>query len=310
MGAGKAIIMALLAIAIVAWGVRPAAAAAPRVVVSIAPLHSLVAGVMAGVGRPHLLVAGGASPHDYTLRPSDARALAAADIVFRVGPGADGILDRPLAALAGRARVIRTIETPGVTVLPARAGGVFAPHDHGGDGARSPDPHLWLEPANAAAIVAEAVAVLAAHDPARAATYRANGARSAARLAALRGELAAIVRPVAGTPFVVFHDAYQYFERAFGLAARGALTLATDRQPGVRRVAALRAAIVAGKAVCVFAEPQFPPALVATITAGTTARAGTLDPLGAALPPGPEHYFMLLRGLATALVDCLSGPPR
>jgi zinc transport system substrate-binding protein len=294
----------------------PAAAAAPKVVASIKPVHSLVSGVMRGLGAPVLLVSGGGSPHGYSLRPSEARALSEADLVFWIGSGFEAFLVRPLAALAGRrARVIALAEAQGVRLLEARRGGAWdaqeeaAAHDgevagHGASG--SADLHIWLDPRNAIAIVRAAVTALARADPENASRYRRNGASSIAQIEALDGEIAKTLAPVRERPYVVFHDAYQYFERRYGLHTAGAIAVNPEQPPGARRLSGIRAKIAALGVVCVFTEPQFRPALVDTVIAGSAARSAVLDPLGAALPAGPEAYFALMRGLAASLVGCLS----
>jgi zinc transport system substrate-binding protein len=279
------------------------------VVVSILPLHGLVTAVMAGVGSPHLLVRGGASPHDASLRPSDARALSAARLVVWAGPGLEAFLVKPLRALAGAARVLTLAEAPGMVLLKQRAGGAFEA-EAGGEGdrghAESVNPHLWLDPRNAIEIARRVAAALAGLDPGNAPRYAANLARLVARLEALDRELAARLGPLAGIPFAVFHDAYPYLEARYGLRALGALTVNPAVPPGAKRLAALRARLRELGATCVFAEPQFRPAVVAALVEGTGARAATLDPLGAGLAPGPEAYFVLMRELADGLAACLA----
>lgn len=300
-----AVLLALLALVAAPAGVL----AAPQVVVSIRPVHSLVAAVMEGVGTPRALLPGGASPHTYALKPSDARALSRADVVFWIGPGLENFLARPLATLAGRARVVTLAEAPGLTLLPARQGGVWAEdgdiehdHDHAGT-----DPHLWLDPVNASAMVAAAVAALAEADPPHADAYRANGARAAARLAELDRELAARLAPLGDRPFVVFHDAYRYLEHRYGLRAVGAVAVSPERPPGARRLGELRRRIAELGGACVFREPQFPPRLAEVLAEGAPVRPGVLDPIGADLPEGPDLYPALMRRNAAALVACLAG---
>jgi zinc transport system substrate-binding protein len=306
----------LLAAALIAlaWAAAPAAAA-PKVVASIMPVHALVAGVMEGVGAPVLLIRRGGSPHGYSLRPSEARALSEADLVFWIGGQLETFLARPLAALAGRARVIALSEAAGVRLLPVRRGGAWDTHGedagHLGDELAeqkdsAADPHLWLDPRNAVGIVRAAVAALTRADLENAGRYRRNGQTLIAGIEALDGEIADQLAPVRNRPFVVFHDAYQYFERRYALNAIGSVAVSPDRPPGARRLAEMRSRIAALGAVCVFTEPQFRPALVDTVIAGTAARTGVLDPLGAALPVGPDAYFALIRGLAASLARCLS----
>jgi zinc transport system substrate-binding protein len=302
-------------------------AAAPRVVADIAPVHSIVARVMAGAGTPELLMPPGASPHGYALRPSEAARLDAAGIVFWIGPALTPWLAGPLAALSPDARHVELAEAEGVTLLPMRAGGPFEVHDHDHDhdddhghgdhaghddddhdrehAADSADGHLWLDPGNAAAIADAAAAALADIDPENAALYIANAEAFAAELTALSAEIDATLDPLRGRPFVVFHDAYQYFEAAFGLPAAGSISLGEADAPSAARVAEIRERIAAEGVVCVFAEPQFEPRLVATVIEGSDARSGVLDPVGADLEPGPGLYPALLTGLAQGFADCL-----
>ncbi len=277
---------ALAVFSVLLYAVTGARADAParRVVVSIAPLHSLIAGVMAGIGAPTLLVRGAASAHGGALRPSDARALQAAHVVFWIGPALERFLVKPLKSLAGRARVIALAEMLGLGEA---------------------DPHVWLDPANARAIVAVAAAVLAEADPGNGSAYRANATRLSARLDALDRDLAARLAPVRGVPYLVFHDAYRHFEARYGLTSVGAVTRNPEAAPGARRLAQLRRLISERGVACLFTEPQSPPALARAVTEGTPARIATLDPLGAALAPGPEAYFALMGSLADDLTACL-----
>lgn len=286
--------------------------AAPRVVAIVPPVHSLVAEVMEGVAEPTLLVPATASAHTYSLRPSEARALAEADLVFWIGPVYETFLEKPLAALARTGRLVRLADAPGLFLLDSRGGGAWESHAHDGHahshhGKDEIDGHLFLDPRNAKAMVAAIARALAAADAGNAARYRANADRLAARLDALDAELAVILAPVRGKPFIVFHDAYQYFEARYGLNAVGSVTVSPERQPGARRLQALRRKIGALGAVCVFAEPQFEPTLLQTVIKGTNARTGTLDYLGVDTPAGPHAYFATMRAIARSLAACLGG---
>lgn len=290
----------------------PAGAAPPRVVASIPPLHSLVTGVVGDRAPVRLLVPGGQSPHTFSLAPSDARALAAADVVFAAGDVAEAFLQRPLAALAGDARIVRMAALEGVRRLPARRGGTWSGprahddgHGHAGDDAAL-DPHLWLDPHNAAVFTRAVADTLAALDPAHARRYRDNATALQARLEALDRALADTLAPVADVPYLVFHDAYQYLEARYGLAAAGAVAVDPGRPPGARRLHELRARIAREGIACLFTEPQFTPKIAQAIVEGTGARIATLDPLGARLEAGPELYFELMRGLAGDLRGCLA----
>jgi len=289
------------------------AAAEPRVVASVPPIHALVAGVMKDVGKPTLIVRGVGSAHTYSLHPSEARALSEADIVFWVGPIYERFLEKPLATLAAKARRIELDWAPGVTLLPVREGGTWehddtSGHDHGQEDApdlSEMDGHMFLDPENAKAIVRAAVTTLSEVDPANAPRYTANGDQTIARLGALDAELRAILAPVKDKPFIVFHDAYQYFERRYDLNAVGSITVSPERPPGAQRLQRLRRKIADLGTTCVFAEPQFEPALVQIVVEGANAKTGILDPLGADVIPGPDAYFATMRTLARSLADCL-----
>ncbi|MBE0578107.1 zinc ABC transporter substrate-binding protein [Devosia sp.] len=296
------------------------AMAAPNVVASIKPVHSLVSAVMAGVGEPTLIVKGSASPHTYALRPSDAGALESADLVFWTGHGMELFLADALETLANDATVVELADSPGITLLPVREGGAFEAHAdeaHGDHEGETPeehaaheehgegDMHFWLDPENAKLMVTQIAATLADADPDNAAAYQANAEAELVRLDALEAELATMLAPVADRPFIVFHDAYQYFESRFGLSLVGSVTVTPDVVPGAARIDELKAKLGTSGATCVFAEPNFEPAVISAITEGTPAKAGVLDPEGGALAEGPGLYADLLRGLATSLVDCL-----
>lgn len=299
------------------------ALAAPAVVASIKPVHSLVSAVMAGIAEPTLIVKGAASPHTYALRPSDAGALESADIVFWTGHGMELFLADALETLATQAKVVELADAPGITLLPVREGGAFEAHSHEGEGedhdhahegddhadhaheGEGGDMHFWLDPDNAALMVTQIKQTLVAADPDNAAAYTANAAAEIARLQALATELETTLAPVNDKPFVVFHDAYQYFESRFGLTLAGSVTVTPDVMPGAQRIGELKAKVAELGATCVFAEPNFEPTIIAAITEGSTAKSGTLDPEGGALAEGPDLYPNLLRDLAKSLVDCL-----
>lgn len=297
------------------------AVAALKVVASIPPVHSLVAKVMDGVAIPELIVRPGASPHAHSLRPSEARALDRADVVFWIGSEMETSLAKPITALAERARVVALSDIQGLIRLNSRHGGLWEEgepfeesdddgHDHAsahsGPHTGTVDPHIWLDSHNATRIVATIVDVVTAEDPTNADVYRANGDRAMSWLAALDSDIAERLAPIRDVPYVVFHDAYQYFENRYGVNAVGSITVDPERRPGAKRLAAMRQKITSLDAKCVFSEPQFEPALARTVVEGTPARLAVLDPLGADVLPGPDHYFHLLRGLANSLVNCLA----
>ena len=274
----------------------PARAEGIKVVASIAPVHSLLSGVMDGIGRPDLLVRGAGTPHAFALKPSSARLLNEARLVFWVGPGLERFLVKPLSALPRRVMAVELATAEGVKTRRFR--------DAGGT-----DPHVWLDPRNAAAMTRIMVIVLANADPANAALYRRNGAALLARLGKLEAKISQTLEPVTGVSYLTFHDAFGYFEDRFGLRSAGAVAVAAGRPVGAKRISALRRLIRTGKIPCVFTEPEFEPALARTLIEGTKARIGILDPLGAGLTPGPGLYADLMRGLARSLKRCLKGGP-
>jgi zinc transport system substrate-binding protein len=299
-------------------GLRAAAAEAPQVVASIKPIHSLVAGVMEGIGEPEYLVVGAGSEHGYSLRPSQAAALSQARVVFWVGENLETFLVKPLEALSGDAAVVALSTVDGLHMLPTREGGMWDEHadehedehadgdghgDHDGHGGF--DMHVWLDPDNAEAMVDAIATALSAADPEHAADYQANAAKVHDQLAALDLDLRERLAPIGDRPFVVFHDAYHYVEDRYGLNAVGSIMVDPQRRPSAGRLGEIRAKLEELDAACVFAEPQFEPALVDTVIEGTSAKKGVLDPLGAGLEAGPQQYFQLMTGLADSLVTCL-----
>ena len=295
--------------------------AVPNVVASIKPVHSLVAAVMAGVGEPTLIVKGAASPHTYALKPSDASALESANVVFWTGHGMELFLSDALESLSGDATVVELADAPGITLLPVREGGAFEPHahegedhdhaddhahdDHAHDEHEEGDMHFWLDPENAKLMVTQIADTLAEADPVNATAYQDNADAERLKLDALEAEIATTLAPVKDKPFIVFHDAYQYFEARFGLNLAGSITVIPDTMPGAARIDELKAKLADLGPTCVFAEPNFAPTIISAITEGSAAKSGTLDPEGSALPAGVALYPDLLRGLAASLADCL-----
>ena len=346
-----------------------AAKADIEVVTSIKPVHSLVSGVMAGVGNPSVIIEGAGSPHTYSLKPSQAKQLQDAKLLFWMGDELETFLVGPIENIAQSATTIKLIYSHNLKKIKFREGGMFDDHDdhddhgdhddhekhakeehddHGHDehdhekhakeehddhgheehdhekhakkehddhgdhdghddhGHGEFDPHVWLDPVNAKAIVHEIEEALVKADPEHASTYEANAQKMMDKLNSLIVELRTELEPVHDKGFIVFHDAYQYFEQRFDVAAIGSITVSPEVMPGAERVSELRKKISDLSATCVFSEPQFEPKLVGTLVEGTGARTGVLDPLGASLTKGPDLYFQLLRNMASSLKKCLS----
>ena len=290
-----------------------------KVVVTIKPLHALVAQVMAGVGAPELLVKGAASPHSYALKPSEARALHNADLFFRMSETVESFTVKVVKSLPKRVEVVTLQEAPGLKLLALRTGATFEPHSHGketahghGHGHAKPqkgdaiDGHAWLDPDNAK--VDGRAHPAGARREVPGARLRLQGQRRGAREQSSmrwRPSSTAISKPIADKPYIVFHDAFQYLERRYGLNVVGSISINPEVPPSAKRLTELRRKIQSLSAVCVFAEPAFDRRLVDNLIEGTSARTGTLDAEGGSLDPGPDLYFTLMRKLASALKSCL-----
>lgn len=306
----------------------------PEVAVDIAPVHSLVARVMEGVGTPDLIVAPGGSPHEFALRPSQAAALQNADVVFWVSPDLTPWMSNALETLSPDAAVTELLEADGTIELELRESALFEAHadhdehdddhgdgeeehddhddhdeedhdDHDAHGHGAHDTHAWLSPQNAITWLGVIAEQLSTADPENAGAYSSNAAAATEEMQALIEEINTTLDPMRGTSFIVFHDAYQYFETAFNFPAAGAISLSDASDPSPARIAEIQARIAEEGISCVLAEPQFNPGLVTTVLAGTEAATGVLDPLGSDLEPGPGLYPQVLRNLADTLAECL-----
>ncbi len=307
----------LLLVAIAAWAASAVWAQAEvdaKILATIKPVHALVAQVMGATGSPQLLVGGSASPHAYVMKPSDAKKLAVAEVVFRMSAEVEPFTIKAAKSLPAATVLVTLQQAPGVVTLPLREGGAFEDHTHeaahahvhtDADGGEV-DGHVWLDPANAKAMLDQIAETLGRRTPASAALYRANAASAKAGIDALASDLERELSPLAGKPYIVFHDAYQYFEKRFGLSVAGSITVNPEIPPSGKRLSALRAKITKSGATCVFGEPNFDAKVIATITEGTAARTGTLDPEGAGLQPGPALYDTLMRNLAASVKACLT----
>lgn len=298
------------------------ALAAPRVVASVLPVHAIVSAVMGDVGEPELLLPGKLAEHRAKFTPQQLSDLAEADLVFIIGEG----LESKLSQLSGSEavngkRFVELALAPGIRTLPIREGGAWGDHDHAGEahdhaehageadvpGVLRFDPHVWLDPFNARLMAVAVAQALVQADPMNGAVYLANANRFAAELEKDMAAIAQELAPVKGKHFVVFHDAFQYFETRFGLTGTGSITDVSASAPSAQRLSEVREKILAAKAACVFREPQYDGKVVAAVIEGTGAREGVLDPLGADVTPGPGAYQVLIGNLAKSFKDCLSG---
>jgi len=328
---------------------------APKVAVDIAPVYSLVSRVMEGVGTPDLVMQQGSSPHEYSLRPPEAKALQNADLVFWIGEDLSPWLEGAIDTLASDATVTELMEAEGTTKLEFRESALFEAHVHGdedhveheehghdehddhaehdehghdehddhaeheehghdehddhagheGHDHGSHDPHAWLSPNNAMTWLNVIAGQLSAADPENAGAYFANAAAGRSEIEATMGEVNAILDPVRGGHFIVFHDAYQYFEADFDFPAAGAISISDASDPSPSRIDEIQARIAGEGIDCVLAEPQFNAGLVQTVLNGVDAQTGVLDPLGSDLKLGATLYPELIKGMATTLAGCM-----
>ena len=298
------------------WFNLAMAASDLKVVVSIKPFHSLVSTVMQGVSEPALLLNGNNSPHTYSLRPSAAVKLQNADLVFWGGENLEGFLAKPIHSLAAGARVVSFEDTPGLILRPFRSVKEWQELDPESKNDqdhvkkrkinRLPgnDPHIWLDPLNAQKITQYLIQILSKFDPENSQTYHSNGKKTILRLSDLNIQLETKMSSVSSKPYIVFHDAYQYFEKRYQLNPIASVTVSSGPSTSVGRLIDIRKKIKIKKVLCIFTEPQFSPKLVQTVISGTAVKKGILDPIGTRISPGPEMYFTLLNNISHSISTC------
>ena len=312
-----------------------------KVVASIKPIHSLASYLMDGIRKPDLIVDGYSSPHGFALKPSHAKMLQEADIIFYVGEDLENFLEKPLKSIAKKAEKIELMEIKGLNKLKFRERNIFDGHDdhgHDEDGHKEDDhddehkheedghkeddhddhghdedgheghahgeydPHIWLDPENAKVILNEMVEHLIENDEKNASTYKKN-------LKNAEKDLDKLVKKVKSDlnkdfKSIVFHDAYQYFEERFNVNVMGAFTVNTDVMPGAEQLAEIREIIEHDKVSCIFSEPQFNPDIINAVAKDMNIKTGVLDPLGATLEPGKDLYFDLIKNMSKSFKGC------
>ena len=299
-----------------------------KVVASIKPIHSLASYLMDGVAKPDLIVDGYSSPHGFSLKPSHAKMLQNADIIFWVGEDLENFLVKPLNSIAKKAEKIELMEIKGLEKLKFRERNIFDGHeghdDHGhdedghkeddhdehghdehgheGHAHGEHDPHIWLDPENAKVILNEMVEHLIENDEKNASTYKKNLKKAQKDL----DKLLKKVKSDLNKDFksIVFHDAYQYFEKRFDVNVLGAFTVNTDVMPGAEQLAEIREIIEHDKVSCIFSEPQFNPDIINAVAKDMDIQTGVLDPLGATLDPGKDLYFDLIKNMSKSFKGC------
>ena len=315
-----------------------------KVVASIKPIHSLASYLMNGVAKPDLIVDGYASPHGFAMKPSHAKMLQNADLIFWVGEDVENFLEKPLGSIAKKAEKIELMQIKGLQVLKFRERNIFDDHDdHGHDdhdkkedhdshakkedhddhgkkedhddhGKKEDhddherhahgefDPHIWLDPINAKVILNEMVEHLIENDPKNEAKYKSNLDEALKDIDKLTIDVMTELSNSVSS--IVFHDAYQYFEKRFNVNILGAFTVNTDVMPGAEQLAEIREIIEHDKVACVFSEPQFNPDIIKAVAKDMNIKTGVIDPLGATLDPGKDLYFNLIRNMSTSFKGC------
>jgi len=297
-----------------------------KVVASIKPIHSLASYLMDGVSKPGLIVDGYASPHGFAMKPSHAKMLQEADLIFWVGEDLESFLEKPLKSIAKNAEKIELMEIKGLNKLKFRERNIFDGHDdHGHDDGHKEDghddehkedghddheghahgeydPHIWLDPSNAKVILKEMAEHLIEKDQKNASIYKSNLKKALKDL----DKLTKNVKSDLNKDFksIVFHDAYQYFEKRFDVNIMGAFTVNTDVMPGAEQLSEIREIIEHDKVSCVFSEPQFNPDIINAVAKDMNISTGVLDPLGATLNPGKDLYFDLIKNMSKSFKGC------
>ena len=301
-----------------------------QVVTSIKPIHSLASLVLDGVAKPQLIVDGNNSPHNFSLKPSHAKMLQKADVIFWVNKDLESFLVKPLKNISKNAKKIELINSNGIKKLKFREKNIFEnhhdhgkkkhdhhdhgkkKHDHHDHGKKKHDhhdhahgefdPHIWLDPVNAKVIVKEMAKQLILLDKENEKRYRKNLEKAFNRLDELGADIKGTINKEAR--YVVFHDAYQYFENRFNIKTLGALTVNTEVLPGAEQLKKIRKVIKHQKAKCIFSEPQFNPKIINAIAKDTNIKTGILDPLGANLKDNKDLYFKLMKNLSSSIKGC------
>jgi zinc transport system substrate-binding protein len=323
------------------------AKAETKVVTSIKPIHSLASYLMDGVSQPGLIVDGYASPHGFAMKPSHAKMLQEADLIFWVGEDLENFLEKPLKSIAKKAEKIELMEIKGLNKLKFRERNIFDGHDdHGHDDGHKEDdnddhakkeddhghddehkenghddehkedghddheghahgeydPHIWLDPSNAKVILKEMAEHLIEKDQKNTSIYKSNLKKALKNLDRLIKD----VKSELNKDFksIVFHDAYQYFEKRFDVNIMGAFTVNTDVMPGAEQLSEIREIIEHDKVSCVFSEPQFNPDIINAVAKDMNISTGVLDPLGATLDPGKDLYFNLIKNMSKSFKGC------
>ncbi|MFB2890884.1 zinc ABC transporter substrate-binding protein ZnuA [Aeromonas veronii] len=289
-----------------------------EVLTTIKPLGFIAAAITDGVSEPKVLLPTGASPHDFSLRPSDIRSINSADLVVWVGPELEGFMAKPLA---NHPHALALTQVEGMSLFNyatqdshdshdhydhGHAAHEHGDHDEGHEGHHHEgvDPHIWLGPTQAKVIAKAIASELGKVDPANQARYDANLAAFDTKVDAKDKVIAGQMKAVNEKGYFVFHEAYGYWERHYGMSSKGHFTVSPERRPGAKTLVDIRKALEEKQASCIYAEPQFSPAVIESVARNTGAKVLLLDEVGEQVPLGPDGYPQFMQQLADAFAQC------
>ena len=292
------------------------------IITTIKPIDSLVSAVVGDTGKTISLIPSETSPHEFRLKPSDARALQNGNIIFYISPHLETSIVKVFETLPKNIKIINLMEETGIENLSIRDNEAWELHDHHDDKKHDDhdkhaqkdehddhkskdDVHIWLDPENAIKIIKKVNTELSFFFPENAKIYDENATKIINKIKSLKKQLKKELLPIKEKPYIVFHDAYQYFEKTFGLNAVGSIALEDDIASSPKQISFIKNKIIKSKASCVFQEPQFDNKLVKTVIEGTQAKIGTLDPLGFGIKEKEDFYLQLLRNMSKNLKECL-----
>ena len=292
------------------------------IITTIKPIDSLVSAVVGDTGKTISLIPSETSPHEFRLKPSDARALQNGNIIFYISPHLETSIVKVFETLPKNIKIINLMEETGIEHLSIRDNEAWELHDHHEDEKHDDhdkhaqkdehddhkskdDVHIWLDPENAIKIIKKVNTELSFFFPENAKIYDENATKIINKIKSLKKQLKKELLPIKEKPYIVFHDAYQYFEKTFGLNAVGSIALEDDIASSPKQISFIKNKIIKSKASCVFQEPQFDNKLVKTVIEGTQAKIGTLDPLGFGIKEKEDFYLQLLRNMSKNLKECL-----
>ncbi|HHQ4675757.1 TPA: zinc ABC transporter substrate-binding protein ZnuA [Aeromonas veronii] len=289
-----------------------------EVLTTIKPLGFIAAAITDGVSEPKVLLPTGASPHDFSLRPSDIRNINSAGLVVWVGPELEGFMAKPLV---NHTHALALTQVEGMPLFNYATQDSHDSHDHDdhdhaahehgdhdegheGHHHEGVDPHIWLGPTQAKVIAKAIASELGKLDPANQARYDANLAAFDAKVDAKDKVIAGQMKAVNEKGYFVFHEAYGYWERHYGMSSKGHFTVSPERRPGAKTLVDIRKALEEKQASCIYAEPQFSPAVIESVARNTGAKVLLLDEVGEQVPLGPDGYPQFMQQLADAFAQC------